>query len=1334
MTDYRIDGLSTRTFEHLVQSLALDAVVSTVTPFGDGPDGGREATFTGLTQFGPQSDPWSGYGVIQAKFLQRPKTPQQDGTWIVNELRKELNKYSSAAKKRDLDYYILATNVTLTAVTELGTKDKVIKVLEDFTETQGLKGFDIWDYDKIRTLIDNNESVRKCYAAWITPGDVLMQLSDWLSCHRSDYHRLVVNYLQKELLSDQFARLEQAGHTAEESIPLAQVFVDLPITNNIRSTESIGWAPTDQQPGFVEFMAVESEAILVPRARDDEMDLPHQPMPGRYVLIGGPGQGKTTLGQYVCQIFRSSLLKDVPRAALLPETRQVMQAFNERDSDRFPQPAARRLPLRVVLSDFAAELAGGHTASLLTYLTNIFCKRTNSDLSCKEFQALVCEYPIILVLDGLDEVPASSNRDQVLTAIQDFSVDIASSQMDAVIIATSRPQGYNEDFSPTTYRHLWLTDLPVSKALEYGEKLAKVRFAGNSDRLNKIIGRLQLASRAPATARIMRSPLQVTILTLLVDRRGQLPQERWALFDEYYTLIYQRETERDIPAAAVLRERKDDIDAVHRLAGLLLQVESEASGSTDAKLTTEQFSNLVETYLRSEGHTGEALNTLRRAIIEGAATRLVFLVGLESGQVGFEIRSLQEFMAAEGLLDAPDSLVQNRLRAVARSANWRNVTVFAVGKIFAERRYLRDTVEAMCLEFNDDQSDRALTLTYAGSELALDLLEDGPVARHATKSRSLTRVALRLLRLPSQDLARRLAAVYQTSTEDVFREELTSTFEQGDRTSRKNAWLCLDALISNGAAELNGLMEHALANYTPDTRTTTAILSAAPIPLRGWRSDLAALLLPKMDPADLELYSAESPHLQKGTRQTPKATRWSDAAVEAITVRPRQNANLISVFSDSEKKHAVGDTTIIRLTDTPSPPARQVSNVPAGSHPGWQILRAIEQFERTPSKDNLADAIRATAGCPAKSVRYFIRRGASWPIAECQLAVAEGADSERLATAAEAGWLGDQADWATWQDEWSNRGIRASEFKLDVLKIAADSSGDRWFPVRSSDLDLSERAMRNDQLVATLLDLNSQEVNHALAFASINGRARIAAQRARIFPQRNDSPVKDRLNSMLLNLVKSGTWPYSTYLISNKAWQPPVSAEWADAMTSGIYASVADRLQPRFGQAASSWLWRAFQLFPQFDGLIYGMAQIRVFTEEVPTAYATIASLDFTGNPRAALGRAIIGLRSGAGLDATRKDLVVAFADKSCDLRTLFEALKADAYDAATQITNLLRAYDLCTGSPSRKYLAINSIRKALRRRQSELTEKEKWLDLGFDVDVREVINRNDSENPATSL
>ena len=70
----------------------------------------------------------------------------------------------------------------------------------------------------------------------------------------------MTNFLAKELRSDQFANLEQAGHGTEERIPLARIFVDLPI-----GTQRLKELPTRHQE---EEKDIELIALLMETASD----------------------------------------------------------------------------------------------------------------------------------------------------------------------------------------------------------------------------------------------------------------------------------------------------------------------------------------------------------------------------------------------------------------------------------------------------------------------------------------------------------------------------------------------------------------------------------------------------------------------------------------------------------------------------------------------------------------------------------------------------------------------------------------------------------------------------------------------------------------------------------------------------------------------------------------------------------------------------------------------------------------------------------------------------------------------------------------------------------
>ena len=232
MTDYDLSQLSSRSFEQLLQSLAAKVLGPGVGIFGDGPDGGREATFHGKVPYPFVDDNWDGYGILQAKFRQRSGNVTRDGNWAVTQLRSEIKKYlEEGSSVRKPDYFIYATNVVLTPANEQGSKDRVRAVLEDFKDRLPLKGYDIWDYDKIRVFLDDNQEVRRAYTAWITPGDVLSAVLEQLAPNTSKLQTTLHNFLQKEVLSDEFVNLELAGHDVDERISLAKVFVDLPIVD-----------------------------------------------------------------------------------------------------------------------------------------------------------------------------------------------------------------------------------------------------------------------------------------------------------------------------------------------------------------------------------------------------------------------------------------------------------------------------------------------------------------------------------------------------------------------------------------------------------------------------------------------------------------------------------------------------------------------------------------------------------------------------------------------------------------------------------------------------------------------------------------------------------------------------------------------------------------------------------------------------------------------------------------------------------------------------------------------------------------------------------------------
>jgi hypothetical protein len=102
MGEYDFTGLSTRSFEKMVQALALKTLGSDLVIFGDGPDGGREAAFDAVER------------------LRRPAgevptaSRRHEGRWRLgaDRARKRARAFAEAERgRRRPDYYIFVTSL-----------------------------------------------------------------------------------------------------------------------------------------------------------------------------------------------------------------------------------------------------------------------------------------------------------------------------------------------------------------------------------------------------------------------------------------------------------------------------------------------------------------------------------------------------------------------------------------------------------------------------------------------------------------------------------------------------------------------------------------------------------------------------------------------------------------------------------------------------------------------------------------------------------------------------------------------------------------------------------------------------------------------------------------------------------------------------------------------------------------------------------------------------------------------------------------------------------------------------------------------------------------------
>ncbi|MGW6967763.1 tetratricopeptide repeat protein [Streptomyces zaomyceticus] len=183
MTDYALTRLGPQRFEELSQALALKVLGPSVEIFGEGPDGGREASFEGLRRYPTPEDPWTGYGILQAKFRGRPEGAGKDADWLIKQIDSELKAWARpdsnrVRKGRMPEYLLVASNVALSSVPGSGGIDRVHRAVSERVRELGLplKGWVVWHYSTMCRLLDDSRDIRHANADAVLPGDVLALL------------------------------------------------------------------------------------------------------------------------------------------------------------------------------------------------------------------------------------------------------------------------------------------------------------------------------------------------------------------------------------------------------------------------------------------------------------------------------------------------------------------------------------------------------------------------------------------------------------------------------------------------------------------------------------------------------------------------------------------------------------------------------------------------------------------------------------------------------------------------------------------------------------------------------------------------------------------------------------------------------------------------------------------------------------------------------------------------------------------------------------------------------------------------------------------------------
>jgi len=576
-----------------------------------------------------------------------------------------------------------------------------------------------WWRDDLSRRLDNAWDLKWVYPALMTGQDLIRSvLESGLSENKERRASAIRAYVTHQFDIDQKVKFKQV----ELDNRLLDLFIDVPIvppnsattkkqlytyqstyrfiardiiSNRHQASRKLDLS--SQSDTFLEINGGRDEQMPVGAAAMLLHPLVQKHIP--YIVVeGAPGQGKSTITQYVCQVHRMQVLGKELIEQLIPEQYKKDETFEKLPNEH--KFSSVRLPFRVFrvdLRDLAFWLTKKNpfsaenephpkwNKSLESFLAaQIESDSGNCEFDVSDLHAVVKVSSILLVFDGLDEVADIETRKDVVKEITAGIKRIRGNAASLQVIVTSRPAAFADSpsFPEDLFPYYHLGSVTRSLIDEYAQKWMKARKL-DPQQIKDVKKVIQEKLDLPHLRELGRNAMQLTILFSLILKKTaslpSLPDKRTALYDSYIELFFDREAEKN----STVRNHRDLLIDINRYLAWILHVEAEEKNA-NGRITREELNKLLINYLTNEGYTLSLVNALLVCMVE----RVVALVSRVEGTYEFEVQPLREYFAAKYLYEtAPQSPPGNeksgtkpdRFDAISRDFYWLNVTRFYAG-------------------------------------------------------------------------------------------------------------------------------------------------------------------------------------------------------------------------------------------------------------------------------------------------------------------------------------------------------------------------------------------------------------------------------------------------------------------------------------------------------------------------------------------------------------------------------------------------------------------------------------------------------------------------------
>jgi hypothetical protein len=451
---------------------------------------------------------------------------------------------------------------------------------------------------------------------------------------------------------------------------------------------------------------------------------------GNALLVGGPGQGKSTLLQYVCQFHRSRLLNKTGYAG---------------DGDHLDVSEAQpRFPIRIDLRKYAewartdAARRGGRRPNqagrgrgrqnrrraaatpevqwrtIEEYLAHDITTRaaSGSTFRVEEVATMVSTRSVLIALDGLDEIADLKERERVSEYAVKLNSRLQGIAHDLVVLVATRPGGTTPQlWSSAEFPRMDLLPLSQGLRLQYLHRWCKV--AGfDGEKTDEMQREFMKSAALPHIRDLAAYPMQLAILLHMLYKQQIMPEKRTKLYDQYFDAFLTREQAHD--KEPLLATERPLVERVHAYLGWYIQTETEA-GRCDGAITGVTLQRELRRFLADR----DGGKRLADKLFDAFTTRMLCLNAKEHDAYQFEVQTLREYFTAVHIFEQADmSLRDDILTAMLRRPYWSNVLRFFVG------RYTDGEVRGLKNLFQESAEDGPLNSMPLVRATAAQLLND----------------------------------------------------------------------------------------------------------------------------------------------------------------------------------------------------------------------------------------------------------------------------------------------------------------------------------------------------------------------------------------------------------------------------------------------------------------------------------------------------------------------------------------------------------------------------------------------------------------------------------